>query len=71
MIPRFVARHSRIIKFAIVGGSGTTIYMSLLYILTEWVGLWYMASAAVGIGVVFFYSYNLNSRWTFRDRTRQ
>ena len=65
---RFLLSHKRVFKFAVVGLSGTAIYMGILYSLTEWVHLWYMASAVVGTGVVFFYSYTLNNRWTFKDR---
>lgn len=67
-LSKFLLGKKRMLKFAIVGLSGTAIYMGLLYTLTEWVGLWYMASAVIGTGVVFLYSYNLNNRWTFKDR---
>ena len=69
MIRNLFHRYKRVFKFATVGLSGTAIYMGILYSLTEWAHLWYMASAAIGTGVVFLYSYNLNNCWTFKDRS--
>lgn len=53
-------------KFALVGGSGSLLYWLFLYIFTDLVGLWYMFSAIICTGIIFFYSFTLHSVWTFR-----
>lgn len=58
----------RMVRFTLVGGSSTLIYWGLLYLLTDVVGLWYMSSAVLGAGIVYFYSFTLHSIWTFKRK---
>lgn len=55
----------RWLRFGIIGLSGTLIYFPMLYSLTEFVGLPYLASAAVGIVCASTSNYFLNHYWTF------
>jgi dolichol-phosphate mannosyltransferase len=59
----------RIVKFLIVGSTGTLITLSLLYILTESLGLWYPISLAIGWMVGFLNNFFWNRKWTFKVGT--
>jgi dolichol-phosphate mannosyltransferase len=58
----------RFFKFCLVGGSGILVNMGLLWILTEYLGLFYVLSAAVSIETSILTNFTLNDLWTFRDR---
>jgi dolichol-phosphate mannosyltransferase len=55
------------IKYGIVGASGFTLHVSLVYALTEWVGLWYLHSTVVAAGVAWISNFTLNKLWTFKQ----
>ena len=57
---------SQFVKYGIVGASGFTIHVSLVYTLTEWGGLWYMASTVLAAGVAWISNFTLNKLWTFK-----
>ena len=57
-----------LLKFAIVGISGTFIKLGALYILTDIVGIWYLASYGIAFILSVISNYVWNSRWTFRNR---
>ncbi|MFX0170582.1 MAG: GtrA family protein [Candidatus Hodarchaeota archaeon] len=59
----------RIVKFFIVGSTGTLITLSLLYSLTEFLGLWYPVSLAIGWMVGFLNNFFWNRKWTFEVGT--
>ncbi len=61
---------SRLMKFCLVGASGVVVNLGLLWILTEFVGLFYLVSAAVSVEVSILSNFALNELWTFRDRAR-
>ena len=58
-------KYNRFLKFCIVGGTGAVITFGLTWIFTEAVGLWYMASLAIGVIVALVTNFTLNSLWTF------
>lgn len=58
--------YSKFTKFAIVGGTGTLIHWFCIYSLTEWAGLWYMASAILGSFVTVTWNFTVNALWTFK-----
>jgi len=60
----------QILKFASVGISGIFIDMGILYALTEWAGINYLISAAVGIEVSIINNFIWNEYWTFRSIKR-
>lgn len=55
----------RFTKFCIVGGSGALITLSLTWLLTESVGLWYILSLTIAVVIATVWNFNLNARWTF------
>ena len=60
----------RIMKFVLVGASGTVVNLALLALLTETAGLLYLISGAIAFEVSVIWNFFLNDRFTFRDRRR-
>jgi len=58
----------RFLKFCLVGALGVVVNMGLLWLLTEFFGLFYILSAAVSIETSILFNFALNDFWTFRDR---
>lgn len=58
----------RFLKFCAVGLSGVLVNMSLLWLLTEFAGLFYLLSAAISIETSIISNFVLNDYFTFRDR---
>jgi len=58
----------RLIKFGLVGLSGIVVNMGLLYLLTEYAGVYYLVSAVVAIEVSILNNFILNDFWTFSSR---
>ena len=58
----------RFIKFGLVGASGTLVYLGLLTLCTEVVGLFYIISAGISYETSIITNFVLNDTWTFRDR---
>ena len=59
------------IKFAIVGGIGTLVNLSILYIFTEIVGLLYLISAVISFITALVNNYILNKIWTFQEDVKE
>ena len=55
-------------KFALVGGVGFLIAYSLLWILTEKAGLWYMFSALIAQVAATIWNFTANLKWTFNEK---
>jgi dolichol-phosphate mannosyltransferase len=58
----------RFAKFLLVGLSGTLINMALLYVLTEYAGLYYILSSAIAIECAIITNFVTNDFFTFADR---
>ncbi len=58
----------RFVKFCIVGASGTLVNMGLLWLLTEFAGLPYLVSAAIGIETSIVSNFTFHDFFTFSDR---
>ena len=57
----------RFLKFCVVGWSGVVVHFVVLYGLTEYIHLFYVASAATAVVVAASNNYIINHKWTFRD----
>lgn len=62
---RQVHKNTQIVKFIIAGGTAALANFTLLYGLTETVGLWYIFSATIAFIISFFVSFYLQRHWTF------
>ena len=59
------AKHA--FKYYLVGASGIFVNLGILFVLTEYVGLWYLLSSTIAIYVSITSNFLLNKSWTFRD----
>lgn len=64
----YLAKFEKPIKYLIVGGTGIAINLSLLWALTEIVGLYYVLSSFLGILVTTVFTYIANNYWTFNSK---
>ena len=58
------------IKFSMIGSTSAVIHFSILYAVTEWLGVWYLISNGIGFIVSATYNFTGNKLWTFRNRER-
>ena len=59
------AKHA--FKYYLVGASGILVNLGILFVLTEFFGLWYLLSSTIAIYVSITSNFLLNKTWTFRD----
>lgn len=59
------AKHA--FKYYLVGASGILVNLGVLFVLTEFVGLWYLLSSTIAIYVSITSNFLFNKAWTFRD----
>lgn len=60
----------RFIKFCIVGFSGVIVNLGILYLLKEYFGLFFLASA-LAIEISIITNFILNDLWTFKDKGKK
>lgn len=60
----------RIGKFALVGLSGLFINEVLLYLLTEFAGLYFVVSGIAAVEASIITNFMLNEKWTFKDASK-
>ncbi len=60
------ARITRIVKFSLVGASGVLVILLLTWIFTEYLGLFYLLSAALAMELSILWTFALNTKVTFR-----
>ena len=53
------------IKYYSVGGSGVLVNLGILYALTDFMGLWYIASQVIAISISISSTFLFNRFWTF------
>lgn len=61
---------ARIARFLAIGTLGMALNVGVLYALTEYTGLWYLASEVVAFIVAVSITFFLQKFWTFRQRDR-
>ena len=59
------AKHA--FKYYLVGASGVLVNLGILFVLTEFAGLWYLLSSSIAIYVSITTNFLLNKTWTFKD----
>lgn len=62
-------KHRQMLKFLIAGGLSTVANFAVLYTLTEFAHIYYLASATVAFIVAFVVSFLLQKFWTFDQNT--
>lgn len=59
------------IKFSLLGGIGVFVAFLLLYFLTEFLGLWYLASSLIGGLANYLVSFYVHKFWTFKEKQKE
>ena len=62
-----IQRHKKVIKYLISGCSAAVVNLSVLYVLTEFGQIWYIASSGFAFVAAFAVSFTLQKFWTFGD----
>jgi len=68
MLNRLIQNH--VLKYLVSGGIATATSLVLLYVFTEWLGLWYLFSAVLAFIFTFFISFTLQKFWVFKDTSK-
>lgn len=61
-------QYKDIVKFCIVGSSGTLLNLGILYLITNKLGVYYIISATIGAVIATIFNYTVNHFWTFQRR---
>lgn len=61
----------KILRFLISGTLAALTHLGFLYLLTEYAGVWYVFSSAIGWGGGFVVSFTLQKYWTFANHSRE
>lgn len=64
-----IARVPRVVRYVISGGTGAVVNIGSLFILTHFLGVWYLVSSVIAFLLSFFVSFFLQRTWTFDLRT--
>lgn len=64
----FYDRVERYIKYNVIGTVGAAIHFTILWLLVDIAGMWYIPSAIIAITLAGINNYTLNYYWTFRKR---
>lgn len=63
--------NNQTIKYIISGGSAAVIMFGSLYILTEYIGLWYIHSVIIAFLLSFVVSFTMQKFWTFQNKDKK
>ena len=58
----------QVMRFCIAGAAGVITYYAALYCLTEYLGVWYIASAMIGFILNTGLNFILQKFWTFQNK---
>ena len=58
---------SQTIKYFLVGGIGVGVNLGLLYVLTDFLGIWYILSQGIAIAISITNNFFLHRYWTFKN----
>lgn len=61
----------KILRFLTSGTLAALTHLGFLYLLTEYAGVWYVFSSAIGWGGGFVMSFTFQKYWTFADHSRE
>ena len=66
-ITPLITKYSKILKYLISGGSAAIINLGILFVLTNYFAVWYLASSGMAFICAFMVSFSLQKFWTFGD----
>lgn len=62
------SRLGQAVRFCVAGAAGVITYYAALYGLTEYLGVWYVASAVIGFVFNTGLNFTLQKFWTFQNK---
>ena len=62
------SRLKQVVRFCVVGAAGVIVYYAALYGFTEYLGVWYVASAVIGFILNTGLNFILQKFWTFQNK---
>jgi len=65
------SRLGQVMRFCVAGAVGVIAYYAALYGLTEYLGVWYVASAVIGFILNTGLNFTLQKLWTFQNKETQ
>ena len=66
-ISLLINKNSKVLKYLISGGSAAVVNLSVLYVSTDILHVWYLASSVLANILAFFVSFFLQKFWTFNN----
>ncbi len=63
-----IGKYYKVAKFIIVGGTSAITAITILFLLTHFLHVWYLLSSGIAFLFAFFVSFLLQKFWTFGDR---
>jgi len=66
-LDRLPFREWRIMRYLIAGGTSAAVNLSLLFLLTSVLEVWYIYSAFIATGAALIVSFTLQKLWTFQN----
>ena len=64
---KFLLFMAQTIKYFLVGGIGVGVNLGLLYVLTDFLGIWYILSQGIAIAISITNNFFLHRYWTFKN----
>lgn len=68
-VSEYYSSFFRIVRFVVSGGIATSVNLASLFVLTQYIGVWYLYSSIIAFGIAFGVSFVLQKIWTFQDRS--
>jgi putative flippase GtrA len=66
-----LGKYHKIIKYVLSGGTAVLVNLAVLYVMVEFLHLWYLLGAIVSFVFGLCTSYTLQKFWTFKDGNTQ
>lgn len=63
--------YAKIARYTISGCTAAFTNIGLLYVLTDFIGVWYVLSEIISFIVAFMISFTLQKYWAFQDRSQE
>ena len=63
--------HHRLLHFLLVGGFSTVVNLSVSFVFTSLLGVWYIASATIAFVVAYAVNFTLQKLWTFQRSEKE
>ena len=66
-----IHKNKTVVKYLLSGTIAVSIDFLILFTLTDLFGLWAVWSASIAYVITFYIAFNLQSKWTFRNRSHE